>query len=71
MLFRLMFVPVKPLNKIRMTTKRLISALLLVIFSVALFASCTPDSIADDSNTYDNFEGIKKTDAAKLAPKKD
>ncbi|MFP2994549.1 hypothetical protein ABN763_01505 [Spongiivirga sp. MCCC 1A20706] len=53
-----------------MTTKRLISALLLVIFSVALFASCTPDSIADDT-TYDNFEGIKKTDAAKLAPKKD
>ncbi|NER15612.1 hypothetical protein [Spongiivirga citrea] len=49
-----------------MTTKRLISALLLVIFSVALFASCTPDSIADDTNTYDTIEGVdaKQLDAA-------
>jgi len=43
-----------------MTTKRLISALLLVIFSVALFASCTPDSIADDTNPYDTTEGLEK-----------
>lgn len=46
-----------------MTTKRLISALLLVIFSVALFASCTPDSIADD-NTYE-IDGVEKTKVKK------
>lgn len=43
-----------------MTTKRLISAALLVIFSVVLFTSCTPDSIADDTDIYDSPQGVKK-----------